>query len=84
MRNIIKAIIGFGIIAIIFSTKYFILLYDNFTQLIISLGVAGLLVFTALIYIYNWMKDKDKEFEEMNKAIDMTRDYVREVEKKIK
>ncbi len=84
MKTIIRALGMFGAIAIIYATGYFIKLYTDFTQLLFSLGVAGLLILAALVYIYNWMKTKDENLKGMNKAIDLTRDYIREVEKKIK
>lgn len=84
MKRIIKALGGFGLISILFATGYFILLYKDFTQLIVSLGIVGIIILAALIYIYQWMKTKDEEFKEMNKAIDLTRDYVRDVEEKMK
>ena len=82
MKTIIKTLRSIGIIAIIFSTGYFVVLYEHFTQLILSLGIAGLLILAALIYIYNWMQKKDEELEEMNKAIDLTRDYVKDLEQR--
>ncbi len=84
MKNIIKALGIFGAMAIIYSTGYFIKLYTDFTQLLLSLGIAGILILLALVYIYNWMKVKDEELKEMNKSVDLTRDYIREVEKKLK
>ncbi len=95
MKNIIKALAGLGTISIVYAMGYFIRLYDNFTQLIFSLGIAGLLILLAFIYIYNWITNNDKfgeeekakikqELKEMNKAIDFTRDWVRELEEKIK
>ena len=82
MINIIKAIGLLGAIAIIYASGYFIKLYVNFTQLILSLGIAGLLILAAFLYIYNWMKDTDEELEEVNKAIDLTRDYVKDLEER--
>ena len=95
MKNIIKALGGFGVTAIIFATGYFILLYKDLTQLIIALGIVGLVILAALVYIYNWMKNKDesdkenkekhkKDFGGLEQSINLVRDYVREVEKKIK
>ena len=84
MKNIIKALGIFGTLAIIFATGYFIKLYVDFTQLILSLGIAGVLILAAFLYIYNWMKNKDEELYESNKAIDLTRNYMRELEKKLK
>ena len=84
MKNIIKALGYFGGFTITFATAYFIQIYTTFTQLIISLGIAGILILAVLLYIYNWMKNKDEELEEINESIDRTRDYIREVEGKIK
>lgn len=84
MKNIIKALGIFGAIGIVYATGYFIKLYTDFTQLVLSLGIAGLLIVVAFVYIYNWMKVKDEELKGMNKAIDLTRDYMRELEKKLK
>lgn len=84
MKNIIKALGIFGAIGIIFATGYFVKLYVDFTQLILSLGIAGLLILAAFVYIYNWMKIKDEQSEDRDHAIDMTRDYVRDVEGKLK
>ena len=82
MKNIIKALGWLGTFAIFFAVGYFIQLYTTFTQLILSLGIAGLLILLALIYIYNWMKDKDEELKELNEAIDRVNMYIREVEGK--
>ncbi len=84
MKNIIKALGYFGGFAILFATAYFIQIYTTFTQLIISLGITGFLILAAFLYIYNWMKNKDEELGEMNESIDRTRDYIREVEEKLK
>ncbi len=84
MKNIIKALGFFGGGTIIFATGYFLNLYTNFTQLIFSLGIAGLLILAAFLYVYNWMVNKDDEGKGRDHAIDMTRDYVREVEGKLK
>ncbi len=95
MKNIIKALGGLGTIAIVYSTGYFIKLYGDFTQLVFSLGIAGLLILWGLVYIYNWITNHDEsneeekaeikqELKEMNKAIDFTRDWVRDLEEKIK
>ncbi len=80
MRNIIKILGSFGALTILFAIGYFLLLYTNLTQLIISLGIAGLLILAAFLYIYNWIQNKDVESDERDHAIDMTRDYIREVE----
>lgn len=84
MKNIIKALGIMGTGVIIFATGYFVELYVDFTQLIISLGIAGFLILAAFLYIYNWMKNKDEESSDRDKAIDMTRDYMREIEKELK
>ena len=80
MRNIIKVLGNIGGFAILFATSYFFILYDDFQQLILSLGIAGGFILAGFLYVYNWIKDTDEELEEMNKAIDLTRDYVREVD----
>ncbi len=84
MKTITKALLVIGSLTILFAVGYFIKLYTDFTQLIVSLGIAGLLILAVLVYIYNWMKDKEEELEELDKAIDLTRDYMRELEKKLK
>ncbi len=84
MKNIIKALGLFGGGTIIFSTGYFIKLYVDFTQLIFSLGIAGFLILAAFLYVYNWMVSKDEASNDRDHAIDLTRDYVREVEGRIK
>lgn len=84
MKNIIKALGFIGSAAIIFAVGYFIKLYIDLTQLILALGIASFLIFAAFIYIYNWMINKDGESKDRDHAIDMTRDYVRDVEGKIK
>ncbi len=84
MKNIIKALGGFGAAAIVFATSYFYLLYEEFSQLIIALGIVGIIILGALVYVYNWMVKKDESDKGMGKSIDMTRDYIREVEKKKK
>ncbi len=84
MRNIIKAIGTFGSLAIIFAIGYFIQLYTNFTQLLVSMGIAGGLILAAFVYIYNWMNEKEEELEEINRAIDMTRDFTRELDERMK
>ncbi len=80
MKNRIKIIGMMGTAAFLFSGAYFIQLYNNLTQLIVSLSIGGYLVFISLLYLYNWMTDKDRELKEINKAIDMTRDYMREID----
>lgn len=84
MKNIIKASGGIGAIAIVYATAYFIKLYVNFTQLILSLGIAGLLILAGFLYIYNWMKEREEDLKKLNKSIDLTRDYMREMEGKLK
>ena len=84
MKTIIKALAISGALANTFATGYFFLLYGDIQRLILSLGIAGFIILTYIIYTYDWMKMKDEKDKETNKAIDMTRDYVREVEKKIK
>ncbi len=76
MKTIIKALGMSGAGTIVFATAYFIQLYINLTQLIVSLGIAGLLILASFLYIYNWMMNKDKELEDMDKTIDLTRDYM--------
>ena len=84
MKTIIKALAISGAIAITFATGYFFLLYEDLQRLIISLGIAGYIILSYIIYTYNWMKMKDEADKETEKSVDMLRDYVREVEKKIK
>ncbi len=84
MKNIIKALGLFGGITIFFASSYFIILYRDLTQLIISLEIAGYLILAAFLYVYNWMVNKDESSSDRDHAIDMTRDYVREVEGKIR
>jgi len=93
MKNIIKALGSFGTLAIVYATAYFIKLYVNLTQLILSLGIAGLLILVAFLYIYNWIKNsdesyvlekekRDQEIQELGKSIDLTRDYVKDLEQR--
>ena len=82
MKNIIKALGWLGTFAIFFAIGYFIQLYTTFTQLILSLGIAGLLILAAFLYIYNWMKDKDEENIELNEAIDKVNMYVKDLEER--
>lgn len=82
MKNIIKAIGLLGSLSIIFAIGYFIKLYIDFTQLIVSLGIAGLLILISFLYIYNWMKEKEEELKELNEAIDRVNMYVKDVEER--
>ena len=84
MKTIIKALGVFGSIAIVFATGYFFLLYEDIQRLIITLWIAGFIILAYIIYTYDWMKMKDEADKETEKSVDMLRDYVREVEKKIK
>ena len=84
MRNLIKVLGNVGVLAIIFATGYFYILYDDFQQLIISLGFAGTIIIAGFLYVYNWIKDTDEELKEINESVDRTRDYIREVEGKLK
>ncbi len=84
MKNIIKALGGFGAASIIFATSYFLILYQDFTQLILALGIAGIIILAALIYVYNWMKNTDDNMDENKEVTDRLNMYIREVEKKIK
>ena len=84
MKNIMKTLGLFGAAGIIFATGYFIKLYIDLTQLIFSLGIAGLLILAAFLYVYNWMVNKDELYDEFGHSLDMNRDYIREVEGKIK
>ena len=94
MKNIIKAPGILGTTTILFATGYFLQLYTTFTQLIISLGIAGLLILAELLYIYNWIIDKDmeseieeqerkKKIEEIEKLINENRDYIINVEDRL-
>lgn len=82
MRNIIKVLGNVGVLAILFATGYFYILYDDFQQLIFSLGLAGLIILAVFLYLYNWIKDTDEELKEIHEAIDRVNMYVREVEEK--
>ncbi len=84
MKNTTKAIGFFGLMTIISVTSYFIMLYESFTQMILTQGIAAMFVFLGFLYIYVWMQDKESELKAMNKAIDLTRDYMREVEERLK
>jgi len=83
MKRIIKALGGFGLTAMIFAIGYFILLYDDFTQLIVALGIVGLIILGALVYVYDWMNMKDEKDKETIEVTDRLKMYIREVEKKI-
>lgn len=83
MKNIILAMFGMGTITILLIFGYLFIIYSSLTQLILLLFIGSMITFWTLVYIYNWMKNKDEDSEERNKAIDLTRDYVREVEGKV-
>ncbi len=80
MKNIIKVLGIFGTLAIVYASGYFIKLYINFTQLILSLGIAGILILVAFLYIYNWMLIKSGGDSDRDQAIDLTRGYVKDLE----
>ncbi len=95
MRNIIKSLGYTGALMVMFATAYFIELYSDFTQLILTLGIAGLIVLSAFLYIYNWIQKHEKESKDyeithderldgIDTAIDLTRDWVRDLEGKKK
>lgn len=73
-----------GIVAIV---QWYIK-FPDMSQLIFGLHVALTLLMAA--YLNTWMTDRIKAneeikstIEETNKAIDITRDYMREIEKKV-
>ncbi len=80
MKTSIQTLRMIGAIAIIFSAGYFMLLYKDFTQLILALGIAGILVLMVLSYIYNWMKEKDEELQKLKDKIEVTGEYAQEFE----
>ena len=83
MRNITKALGIFGLLAVVSTTSYFIVLYEHLTKLILAYGIAGIIIFCGFLYVYEWMKNKDEDLSELGKSIDMTRDYMRDLEGKI-
>lgn len=82
MKTITKALAITGIGTLVFAIGYFIQLYVNFTQLLFSLGISGFIILIAFLFIYEWMQKKDEEIKELNKAIDLTRDYVKDLEQR--
>lgn len=83
MKRIILALYLVGKIAIIFATGYFIQLYTTFTQLILSLGIAGFGILAGFLYIYNWIQNKDEEGKDRDEAMDHMNMYMREIDEKI-
>ncbi len=84
MKKITSALGVVSIIAIGITMTYFLEIYKDFTQLILVLTISGLIILVGFFFIYEWMQKKDEELKEINKSIDLTREWVREVEKKIK
>lgn len=82
MKTITKALAIIGLFSIVITTVHFINLYKDFTQLILVLMIAAFGIGVILIFIYEWMQKKDEEVEELNKAIDLTRDFVRDLEQR--
>ncbi len=84
MKTITMALAMISSITIGITMAYFFELYKDFTQLILVLTISGFIILTGFLFIYEWMQKKDEELKEMNKSVDLTRDYIREVEKKLK
>lgn len=84
MKNIIKALGILGGVAIMFATSYFSKIYVDLTQLIVSLGIVGIMILAGFLYIYNWIQNKDEEGNDRDEAMDRLNMYIREVEEKIK
>ncbi len=76
MKTIIKALGTISTLTIIITMLYFLGLYGNFTQLILVLTIAGAIINISFLFLYDWMMNKDKELEDMDKTIDLTRDYM--------
>ncbi len=83
MKTIIKVLTSLVAFTMFFSTLYFIQLYVHLTKLVLAIGLGGFVIFIFLIYIYDWMLEKDKDFLEFNHALDVTREYVKEVEDRL-
>ncbi|KKN59038.1 hypothetical protein LCGC14_0545930 [marine sediment metagenome] len=82
MKTITKVLGLISIITIGITMSYFLELYRDFTQLILVLTISGLIINIGFLFIYEWMQKKDEEVEELNKAIDLTRDYVKDLEQR--
>lgn len=82
MKTITKALAWISAITITITTFYFLELYKDFTQLILVLTISGFIILVGFLFIYEWMQKKDEEDEELNKAIDLTRDYVKDLEQR--
>ena len=83
MRTITNTLGFIGFIIISFAVAYFIVIYDShFLQLILALGLGAILIFLSFLYLYEWMKEKDEELEDLEKSIDLTRDYVKDLEER--
>ena len=73
MNKLPKKINIVGIIVIGCSiTKWFFMSYDP-SQLMF--GVLGGITILGFAYIYDWMKEKDKELEKLNKRLDAFTDW---------
>lgn len=82
MKTITRALRISAFTAIISMSAYFFLLYQHLQQLIVTLGISAIIVVIGFSFIYEWMQKKNEEVEELNKAIDLTRDYVKDLEER--
>ena len=82
MKTITKALAWISSFTIGITTFYFLELYKDFTQLILVLTISGFIILIGFLFIYEWMQKKDEEVKELNKSIDLTRDYMRDLEQR--
>ena len=87
MDKIFKILRITGYIMLAAIVSYFINLYTDFTRLLVVLGLAGVLIFESFLYIYKWMivveEERNNRKKEIDKALDLTLDYARDIEKKV-
>lgn len=75
-----KSGIGFGIFIIVYSIVRWNFLYNDFSQLIFGVWIG--ICFCLFSYIYNFLKNIKKEFEEIDEANNKRYDYLyRKMEK---
>lgn len=82
MRTITKVLAILGLFSMVITTAYFINLYEFLTQLILVLFISALSIGTIFLFMYEWMQNKNEELEGLDKAIDMTREYVKDLEER--
>ncbi len=82
MKTITKALGTISVLTIVITMLYFLELYRDLTQLILVLTISGSIINIGFLFIYEWMQKKDEEIQELNKSIDLTRDFVRDLEQR--